>query len=80
MGRGSWQRFGHGATHYRAFADAYGFGVTSWSGYPVLRDLRELRMVATNARKAHHTPGSLAEVRRRITGFREEAETQWSIL
>ncbi|MFE6447482.1 phosphotransferase family protein [Nocardiopsis dassonvillei] len=74
------RRFGHGAAHYQAFANAYGFDVTSWSGYPVLRDLRELRMVATNARKAHHTPGSLAEVRRRITGLYEGTELRWSIL
>lgn len=74
------RRFGHGKAHYQAFADAYGFEVTAWSGYPVLRDLRELRMIATNARKAHHTPGTLAEVRRRITGLRQKTELQWSIL
>ncbi|MFP8886600.1 MULTISPECIES: aminoglycoside phosphotransferase family protein [Streptomyces] len=75
------RRFGHGAEHYERFARAYGYDVTGWSGYPVLRDIRELRMVTTNARKAAHTPGSLAEVERRIVGLREsDSQLRWNIL
>ncbi|WP_116246855.1 phosphotransferase [Nocardiopsis sp. FIRDI 009] len=74
------RRFGHGFGHYEQFADVYGFDVTTWSGYQVLRDIRELRMVTTNARKARHTPGSLAEVRRRIRGLQNDTELRWSIL
>ncbi|WFB07906.1 aminoglycoside phosphotransferase family protein [Streptomyces sp. LX-29] len=75
------RRFGHGRAHYQQFADAYGFDVTQWSGYQVLRDLRELRMITTNARKATHTLGTLAEVERRIAGLRsEDAELRWHIL
>ncbi len=74
------RRFGHGKEHYKAFADAYGFDVTTWPGYRVLRDIRELRMVTTNAKKTAHTPGSLAEVERRITGFQaEDAYIRWNI-
>ncbi|MFI6287659.1 phosphotransferase family protein [Streptomyces sp. NPDC051018] len=75
------RRFGHGPAHYTDFATAYGFDVTAWPGYPVLRDIRELRMITTNARKTAHTPGSLAEVRRRIKGLREnEHALPWNIL
>ncbi|MFI1884833.1 phosphotransferase family protein [Streptomyces jumonjinensis] len=75
------RRFGHGRTHYADFAAGYGFDVTDWPGYPVLRDIRELRMITTNARKAHHTPGSLSEVQRRIKGLRqEEDDLAWNIL
>ncbi|MER0476930.1 aminoglycoside phosphotransferase family protein [Streptomyces sp. Edi2] len=75
------RRFGHGQGHYNAFCDAYGFDVTEWPGYPVLRAIRELRMITTNARKADHAPGTLTEVRRRIKALRVEEDTLlWSIL
>ncbi|MGW4200941.1 phosphotransferase family protein [Streptomyces sp. NPDC004726] len=75
------RRFGHGTAHHTDFAHAYGFDITTWPGYPVLRDIRELRMITTNARKAHHTPGTLTEVQRRIKGLREEEDgLLWNIL
>ncbi|WP_049579236.1 phosphotransferase [Streptomyces sp. SBT349] len=51
------RRFGYGAEHYRRFAETYGWDVTAWSGHPVLRDLRELRMVATmrSSRRSRRT-------------------------
>lgn len=75
------RRFGHGKRHYEQFADAYGWDVRQWSGYSTLAQIRELRMITTNARKAHHTPGSLEEVKRRIEGVqRDDPELQWRIL
>ncbi|MCM2392017.1 phosphotransferase [Streptomyces albipurpureus] len=75
------RRFGYGPRHWADFADGYGTDVTTWPGYRVLRDIRELRMITTNARKAAHTPGSLSEVQRRIKGLREEEDALlWSIL
>ncbi|WP_030459486.1 phosphotransferase family protein [Kitasatospora sp. NRRL B-11411] len=75
------RRFGYGRSHYEEFADRYGFDVTAWDGYPVLRDLRELRMVTTNAKRAPAGSETLAEVRRRIVGIREsDAEMRWNIL
>ncbi|MEV5506639.1 phosphotransferase family protein [Streptomyces orinoci] len=75
------RRFGHGPAHYRQFANAYGIDVTQWPGYRVLRDLRELRMITTNARKAAHAPGTLTEVERRISGLRcEDPQLAWNIL
>jgi hypothetical protein len=75
------RRFGYGRKHYDAFAEAYGVDVTAWPGYPTLRDIRELRMITTNARKASHTPGTVAEIERRIVGLRhEDPQLAWNIL
>ena len=75
------RRFGYGSGHYRDFARAYGYDVTEWPGYPVLRDIRELRMITTNARKAARTPGAMAEVERRIVGLQnEDTRLRWNIL
>ncbi len=40
-------RFGRSKPDYLAFVDAYGFDITTWSGWPVLRDLRELQLVTS---------------------------------
>lgn len=75
------RRFGYGAADYEAFTHAYGFDVTSWPGYRLLCDVRELRMITTNARKSTHAPHTLPEVQRRITGLQEEDPTlRWHIL
>lgn len=37
---------------YKAFCDAYGADVTTWDGYTVLRDIRELRMTSFMAQQA----------------------------
>ncbi|MFE0774178.1 phosphotransferase [Streptomyces sp. NPDC058861] len=75
------RRFGHGEQHYVAFADAYGWDVTRWRGYRTLAAIRELRMITTNARKVHHAPNSLEEVRRRVDGLRRQDQLfGWNIL
>ncbi len=75
------RRFGHGHAAYQAFAETYGYDATTWPGYSVLRDLRELRMIATNARKIPDAPWSLAEIQRRIDGLRQEdTGLLWHIL
>jgi hypothetical protein len=74
------RRFGHGPDHYRRFAEEYGYDVTTWEDYPVLRDLRELRMITTNARKAP-TRAALEEVRRRVDALRAGVtDLRWRIL
>ncbi|MEV5704852.1 phosphotransferase [Actinoallomurus sp. NPDC052274] len=75
------RRFGYGYRHYRDFVDAYGYDVTDWEHYPVLRDLRELRMITTNARKIAFAPDTAEEVNRRIKGLlNEDTSLQWKIL
>src|SRR6266511_2488546 len=41
------QRFGRTPADHHAFAAAYGFDVTEWDGWPVLRDVRELQLVTS---------------------------------
>ncbi|MGV9677659.1 phosphotransferase family protein [Nocardia sp. NPDC003482] len=74
------RRFAHPPTEYETFCDAYGFDIRTWPGYPWLRDLRELRMITTNAYKS--TPGTptAQEVLRRVQGLREDIALRWNIL
>jgi hypothetical protein len=75
------RRFGYGQAAYDDFAQAYGFDVAKWSGYPVLRDLRELRMISTNALKSTYAPEKAAEVTRRVYGLRQDDHMMaWNIL
>ncbi|MFF0741505.1 phosphotransferase family protein [Streptomyces sp. NPDC004111] len=75
------RRFGYHTDHYADFADAYGWDIRHWAGYPVLRDLRELRMITTNARKATHEPAKAAEIHNRIAADRAgDHDQQWNIL
>ncbi|MEW1914127.1 aminoglycoside phosphotransferase family protein [Kitasatospora sp. NPDC085895] len=75
------RRFGYGPSHYQDFAHTYGFDVTSWSGYTVLRDLRELRMITTNAKRAAANTPTLTEVVRRVKGLRHaNSDLRWNIL
>jgi hypothetical protein len=75
------RRFGYSHHHYRAFVDTYGHDVTDWEHYPVLRDLRELRMITTNARKVAYAPDTAAEVNRRIEGLLDgDSALEWKIL
>ncbi|MEU6572542.1 phosphotransferase [Streptomyces sp. NPDC046805] len=75
------RRFGYGESHYRRFADAYGWDVTRWDGYRVLRDIRELRMIATNARKAAYAPRTLPEVLRRVAALESgDLYRRWNLL
>ncbi|MGW4053718.1 phosphotransferase family protein [Streptomyces sp. NPDC004779] len=75
------RRFGYGQAHYQAFVDAYGWDVTKSVNYPILRDIRELRMITTNARKVRHAPDSLREIQRRVEGLRKRDEQlTWNIL
>ncbi|MGH3717019.1 MAG: phosphotransferase enzyme family protein [Micromonosporaceae bacterium] len=75
------RRFGHPDTEYRAFADAYHHDIRQWPGFPALRDLRELRMITTNARKSPPGTPAAAEVHRRITALRQQRhDARWRIL
>lgn len=75
------RRFGYSSDSYARFARLYGLDVRDSPGYSTLRDLRELRMITTNARKSAHEPEKMGELRRRIDGLRtEDAHLPWSIM
>jgi aminoglycoside phosphotransferase (APT) family kinase protein len=65
------ERFGwHTAQEYRDFAGGYGFDVMTWLGYPVLRSVRELIMVAWLAQNTGESPKIAAEAAKRIEDLR----------
>jgi len=65
------ERFGwHTAQEYQEFVTGYGFDVMSWPGYPVLRAVRELIMVAWLAQNARQSREIAAEVSKRIVDLR----------
>jgi Phosphotransferase enzyme family len=74
------ERFGwHTAKEYREFTDAYGFDVMAWPGYPVLRDARELTMVAWLAQNTRESPEIAAEVSKRIDDLRRgDGRRDWA--
>jgi hypothetical protein len=74
------RRFGHAETEYADFCHQYGRDVRDWTGYEWLRDVRELRMITTNGRKAAPGSASEAEVIRRVVGLRQAPPSKWTIL
>ncbi len=59
------------AHDYRAFADTYGHDVTTWPGYPTLRDIRELRVVAYAVQLAGEHPDIRDQALHRIACLRD---------
>ncbi|MFC5720576.1 phosphotransferase family protein [Streptomyces gamaensis] len=58
------------AVDYEAFCRAYGMDVTRWAGYPVLRGIRELRMVTFALQIADEHPHARAEAQHRVDCLR----------
>lgn len=64
------ERFGDPGEHYQALAEAYGFDVTTWSGYPVLRAVRELKLTTSVLPILRSRPQVRPELRRRLADLR----------
>jgi Ser/Thr protein kinase RdoA (MazF antagonist) len=65
------ERYGRAEERYREFADAYGFDVRTWTGYPVLREIRELTMTTWIMQNIGESPATAAEFALRVTSLRE---------
>lgn len=74
------RRFAHPAAEYEKFCHTYGFDIRTWPGYSWLRDLRELRMITTNAYKSGPATPCAREVQRRIDALRAGIPSRWNIL
>jgi hypothetical protein len=76
------RRFMQGKSDFDDFTAAYGWDATSWRDFEKLCQLRELQMIATNARKSRPDTYAEAEVFRRINALRRDNQelAQWSIL
>jgi hypothetical protein len=71
-----------GPAAFTDFTAAYGWDATSWPEFEELCQLRELQMIATNARKARPGTEAADEVHRRIMGLGNDGAEllQWRIL
>lgn len=58
------------AEEYQSFCDVYGYDVTTWAGYELLRDLREFRMTTMAAQTAVQIPADRAQADHRISCLR----------
>lgn len=74
------RRFNHPPGDYDAFCRRYGRDIREWPGYTWLRNLRELRMITTNARKSPSGSPAAAEVHRRIRSLGGGETSAWRIL
>lgn len=71
-----------GRDTFAGFTAAYGWDATAWEGFENLCQLRELQMIATNARKSRAGTAAAVEVHRRIAGLQQGSRerNQWHIL
>ncbi|MFD2418069.1 phosphotransferase enzyme family protein [Amycolatopsis pigmentata] len=73
------ERFGDPAGRYRMLADTYGFDVTAWEGFAVLRAVRELKLATSVLPIVRSRPQVRAELRRRLDDLRSGgAVARWS--
>jgi aminoglycoside phosphotransferase (APT) family kinase protein len=63
----------HTRQEYEDFARVYGYDITSWPGYPALREIREFVMVTWLIQKAAEDDQSAAEATKRIASLRTGA-------
>jgi len=59
------------ARQYGEFAAFYGHDVVEWTGFEVLRDIRELRVTCYAAQRASDDPAHRAEAARRVASLRD---------
>ncbi|GAB3800299.1 phosphotransferase [Micromonospora zhanjiangensis] len=71
-----------GPSAFAHFSAAYGWDATSWPKFEEICQLRELQMIATNARKSRPGTDAADEVRHRIAGLAEDGAElrRWRIL
>ncbi|WP_405766524.1 aminoglycoside phosphotransferase family protein [Streptomyces sp. NBC_00080] len=60
----------HTEAEYADFVDGYGFDVRGWSGYTVLRSVRELLMVTWLSQNAGTDPRAADEIEKRVESLR----------
>jgi aminoglycoside phosphotransferase (APT) family kinase protein len=72
-------RLGHPQRWYRQLVREYGFDVTRWAGYPVLREVRELKLTTSVLPILRSNPAVRPELRRRLAALRAgDTAATWS--
>jgi aminoglycoside phosphotransferase (APT) family kinase protein len=73
------ERFGDPPVHYRTFAAAYGYDVTSWPGFGVLRAVRELKLTTSVLPILRSRPQVRPELFRRLDDLRQgRMDARWT--
>lgn len=71
-------RFGRAGTH-AALATAYGYDVTTDPDWPLLREARELKMIAAAVPLLRSSPGVAAEFTTRLRSIAAgDADARWT--
>lgn len=70
-------RFDYAVDPHESFAAAYGFDVTSWEGFPVLRQLRELQLVTSVVPVLASNPPIREQFEHRLASFRAGDDSRW---
>ncbi|GAA2665730.1 Phosphotransferase enzyme family protein [Actinosynnema pretiosum] len=71
-------RLGHPWRWHEQLAAEYGFDVTGWPGYALLRDVRELKLTTSVLPILRSHPEVAPELRRRLRSLREgDSDTRW---
>jgi hypothetical protein len=71
-------RFGLPEHERDAFIAAYGHDIRGWSGYPVLRDIRELSTITALLRDAHVDPAAHDQLQVRLRSLHTGDTRQWT--
>ncbi|MEU6563351.1 aminoglycoside phosphotransferase family protein [Nocardia nova] len=75
-----WSSFGWiSAKQYGEFCEKYGYDVTNWAGFELLRDIREFRMTTMAAQAASTNTASRAQSEHRLACIRAQCgERPWT--
>ena len=69
----------HTREEYEEFVSVYGFDVMKWSGYPVMRNVRELLMTIWLCHKVGEDDRTAGEARKRLSALRKgTSRKDWS--
>lgn len=63
---------------YARFADAYGYDMMAWEGFPTISSVVQLRMVTWLAQNVGHSSAAADEYRKRMRTLRDGFTENWS--
>ncbi|WP_436493041.1 phosphotransferase family protein [Actinokineospora sp. HUAS TT18] len=73
------RRFGQSPSQYDELVRGYGFDVTRWAGFSVLREVRELKLITSVLPIMNSTPEVRPELLKRLRDFRSgNTSAQWT--
>lgn len=71
-------RFGLSTEAVDRFADAYGYDLRRWNGYPTLRAMREVSTLTALIRLAPTSAAAAAELAYRLETLRRDTQARWN--